>query len=298
MNTLALALVLLSTFMHAGWNLLARGERREGEFFLRMLVVSCGVGLLPAVLSEWCTRSIPPMAWVCVAGSGVCCGVYYFFLARAYQSSDFTVVYPIARALPVLVVGAADMFRGRAPSPVGWAGMVFVVLGCALAPLHAFRDVSWRRYWNRTSLWMLLTALGTVGYTLLDKVASEAVLPGPGTAARYGYFFFLFSLLAYAAGRRIFRDTSENMVSGTRENPIGGMRTALAALLNFGAYWLVLWAYQSTQRAGYIVAFRQFSIVIGVAIAFAVFKERGLAVRLTGTLLITLGLVLVALWGG
>ena len=66
---------------------------------------------------------------------------------------------------------------------------------------------------------------------------------------------------------------------------------------NFGAYWLVLWAYQLAQRAGYVVAFRQFSIVIGVALAFAVFREKGFAVRLTGALLITVGLVLIALRG-
>lgn len=74
-------------------------------------------------------------------------------------------------------------------------------------------------------------------------------------------------------------------------------KPALAALLNFGAYWLVLWAYQLSRRAGYVVAFRQFGIIIAVLVAFAVFREQGKSVRLTGTLLITAGLALIAIWG-
>ena len=48
----------------------------------------------------------------------------------------------------------------------------------------------------------------------------------------------------------------------------------------------------------YIVAFRQFSIVIGAVLAFRIYKEKGLAVRISGALLITAGLVLIAVFGG
>jgi uncharacterized membrane protein len=53
-----------------------------------------------------------------------------------------------------------------------------------------------------------------------------------------------------------------------------------------------------SRHASYIVAFRQFSIVIGVLLAFAIFKEQGVLVRMTGTLMITFGLLLIGLWGG
>jgi drug/metabolite transporter (DMT)-like permease len=170
--------------------------------------------------------------------------------------------------------------------------MLLVISGCFLAPLYSFRDFHVRSYFNRQSLWMLLTALGTVGYTLLDKVASEVVFQGPATAARYGYIFFLVSYLAYGAFLRMFdrgKDFSDSLGWGI---------TIFAACMNFGAYWLVLWAYQLSQRASYIVAFRQFSIVIGVILAFAIYKEQGRVVRLLGTLMITSGLLLIGLWGG
>lgn len=61
--------------------------------------------------------------------------------------------------------------------------------------------------------------------------------------------------------------------------------------------WLVLWAYQLGQHASYVVAFRQFSIVIGVVVAFIAYKESGFFVRIVGAVLITAGLVIVGLFG-
>jgi hypothetical protein len=52
MNPFAVVLVLVSTFMHAGWNLLARYQRSEAIFFNRMLTVVVVVGFAPGVLSE------------------------------------------------------------------------------------------------------------------------------------------------------------------------------------------------------------------------------------------------------
>ena len=292
MSPTSVTLVLASCLMHAGWNLLARAGRSEHQFVRRMLLVTAAAGLLPAAACELSAHSLGATAWACVAGSGFCCGAYYFCLVRAYGSSDFTIVYPVARSLPVLLVAIGDVVRGRSVTPGGWLGMVLVVAGCFLTPLESFRGVRLRCYVNKATIWILLTSLGTVGYTLLDKVASETVEQGPYTAARYGYVFFLIAYISYAGLAA---------VSGSREadsREIGWTFPCLAAILNFGAYWLVLWAYQFSQHAGYVVAFRQFSVVIGVVSAFLVYKEPGILVRVAGTLLITFGLLLVGIWGG
>jgi len=128
------------------------------------------------------------VAWLCVVGSGISAGVYLYFLARAYESSDFSIVYPggagftgdLRGGWGCVARAASDRGRlgGRIP---GGGGVIFV-------PIQSFRNISLKNYLNRTSLWMLLAALGTVGYTLLDKVAAETVQQSPATAARYGYF--------------------------------------------------------------------------------------------------------------
>ena len=291
MSTLPLLLVLSSTFLHATWNLLARRQRAEEAFFGRMLIAVLIPGFLPAALSEWLAPALSLRVWAYLAVSGTFCGFYYFFLARGYRDADFTVVYPLARALPVLLVGIGDVVRGRYPTPLGWMGMVLVVAGCFLVPLRSLREIAVSRYLNRASLWMTLTALCTVGYSLIDKMAAKLVPPGPASAARYEYAFYLISWLAYTGIVRLWGDAEG------KGDTIGWRLPLLAGSFNFIAYWLVLWAYQLSERASYIVAFRQFSIVIGVVLAFLIYQEEGRAVRLTATLLITGGLLIIGIGG-
>ena len=288
---MALLLVMVSAPMYAGWNLLARRQRAEGAFFSGLLRWVTVLGLAPAVLSEVLTPDIPAKAWVCVLISGCCCGLYFFFLARSYANSDFTVVYPIARALPVLLVGLGDVVRGHSPSVVSWFGMSLVAVGCVLTPLTSFKDIRWKKYVNWSSVWMVLTALATAAYSLSDKTAAEVLPRGPISAAKYGYFFFLIAFLFYHGLR--------HWLPGDTKKPqrIKQPEVALGAALNYGCYWMVLWAYQLVGQASYIVAFRQFSIVLGVVAAFVIYKERGLAVRITAAGMITAGLVIIGLWG-
>ena len=72
---------------------------------------------------------------------------------------------------------------------------------------------------------------------------------------------------------------------------------AIAGSLSMLSYWIILCVYQMTARASYVVAFRQFSIVIGVVVAFMLFHEPGRFVRILGSLVITAGLVVIGVWG-
>jgi len=286
-------IVLFSTFMHAGWNLISRYEGSVRDFYWKMLIVVVGAGFLPAVVSEYTTRSISPVAWLCLLGSGIASAMYLYGLARGYEMTDFTVVYPLVRALPVVIVAIADVLRGRMLTQIGWIGILLVAIGCLFVPLHSFSDFHLRNYFNRASIWVVLGALGSVGYTPLDKYAAETVSQGAATAARYGFFYFLLTLPPYYLFLKAFKPLDQ---TGPPKKASWKLAAA-AAFLGFAAYWLILWAYQLSPYASYIVAFRQFSIVIGVILAFWIYKEKGVAVRLTGASMITAGLILIAVWG-
>jgi drug/metabolite transporter (DMT)-like permease len=291
MTPFVILIVIISAFMHAGWNLMARYQGSERDFYLKMLATILVVGLVPAVVSEYLTRSMTTVAWLCVVGSGIGAAVYLFFLAVAYESSDFTIVYPVVRALPVVFVAMSDVLRGRYLTPAGWLGVLLVATGVLFVPLQSFKDISIKKYFNRTSLWMLLAAAGMVCYTLLDKIAAETVQQSAATAARYGYFYFVVSFFPYLVLLKYVKRV------GGKIEPTSWKLAIPAGLISFAAYWLILWAYQLVPYAGYIVAFRQFSIVIGAVLAFLIYKERGVAVRLTGAFLIASGLVFIAVWG-
>jgi len=290
MSPFVILLVLISAFMHAGWNLFARKGRNEKIFFSQMLTVISIIGFFPAILTEFITHSLTLKAWFCVIGSGFFCGVYFYSLANAYIFSDFTIVYPVSRSLPVLFVAIGDIIRGRVLSFSGWLGIFLIVIGCSLSPLTSFKDISIKRYFNRTGLWLVLTAIGTTAYTLLDKIASEVVYKGPATAARYGYFFFLMTFITYHLFLYFSGKQKEEKEIKEWKLP------SLSAFLDFGSYWLILWVYQLTDIASYVVAFRQFSILIGVILAFVIYKEKGVFVRILGAFLLTAGLIIIGVF--
>lgn len=287
-------IVLFSALMHAAWNLLARKRGRAVAFFGRTLLVVLLVGFVPCVASEWYARSIPLLSWLCMACSAICLSLYMYCLGRAYNSSDFTVVYPLVRGLPVLFTGLFDASRARFPTAAGWIGMFMVMAGCVMSPQHSFRDMRLRNYLDRAIFWVLIAAFATVGYNVFDKIAQEHVTAGYASAARYAYFLYALWCGFYWVLIRLFKvPESEEDQTGQ----LGWKWPALAAVCTFLSYSLVLFAYQIVDKAGYVVAFRQVSILFGVFVAVFAFKEQGVAIRLTGTLFMAAGLVLIAVMG-
>lgn len=297
-------LITVSCFTHASWNLLAKRRRgSELAFFRGMVVASVPISALAIGIALGFPHAFPREAFVAVLASGTICGFYYYFLGLAYSSADFSVVYPVARALPVLIFAVLEVLAGRSPSTIGWVALVMVTGGCVLAPQVSYRGFDWRRYGSRDILWMLLTSATIVGFTFFDKMGANAIKAalesdaglagrgGPASAAIHCAFFHIFSCVSYLIVHALLRPRDQ--VSGE----IGWRLPALGGLLGYASYMLVLWAFQLAERTSYLVAFRQFSIVIGVVAAFRVYRERGLAVRLPATLAIVAGIVLVVLFG-
>ncbi|MAE63808.1 MAG: hypothetical protein CMJ18_06005 [Phycisphaeraceae bacterium] len=279
--------------MHAGWNLLVKHGGDESVFLRRMMIVHGVAGLLPFVVAEFLLDPLVPTAWPFFLGSGACCGVYLLGLDRGYRATDFTVVYPVARAMPVLLVAVVEIPMGRVPTDPGWIGLILVAIGCVLAPLTSFGGFHPRAYLNRAVVWIVLAGLGTVGYSLIDNAAASSLdeLDGLIPALRYGYWYFFVSAIIYLALARCVVGPPAD------DRSIGWLRPSFAAAMCFVGYSLIIWVYQDTEQVSYVVACRQFSIVIGVVAAFVIFRERGVFVRVTAAVLITSGMLVIAAWG-
>lgn len=291
MPLFALFLVLISSFIHAGWNLIV-GSQRSSYAVLRITLVVSVVGLGPALAAEFWGQPFPATVWAYLAATAIFQACYYLGLSLGYQSGYFSTVYPIVRALPIMLVAVVDAVRGDMPTPLAWLGMGLVSIGCLVIPLESLRSFDIALYRNRTMLWIVVAALGTVGYSVLDNAAAEVMPPGPLAAARYGIFEFAFATPIYWL-----------FLKGLGQ-PTAGPNSwqswkwpAIGALGLFGAYWLILWSYQLTPQASYIVALRQLSIVIGVAVGVFLFHEPARGLRIGAAFVIAGGVACIALAG-
>ncbi len=291
MPPFAIILVVISSFIHAGWNLVL-GSQRESYTLFRINLVVTAVGLGPALAAEFWGFHFPTGVWGYIVLAGIFQTCYYFGLSKGYQSGHFTVVYPIARALPILIVAIADVVQGNAPSPTAWLGMVLVSVGCIVIPFKSLRSFEIGYYWNRTMIWIIVAALGTIGYTIVDNAAAELNKPSPLTAARYGIFEFSLATLFYWL---VLKGLGQP--TGEAKGWPGWKWPAIAAVGFFGAYWLILWSYQLSPQTSYIVALRQLSIVIGVVIGVFLFHESAPILRISASFVIAVGIAAIALAG-
>lgn len=277
-------LVLISACLHAGWNLLAHRRRGQSGLLFQIPVALAACGVVPAVVAEVADPAIDRRVLLFLAATGVCQAVYYLGLLRAYASEDFGMVYPLSRALPVLLLVAFDLARGREITVQGAAGMLLIAAGCLFAPLRSPRDFAKARYLNRTMAWVGVTAMATVGYTIADKLALEALPRGAAMAARYSVWQAVATLPFLWA-------------LTLRERPgtfRGGWGWAfVAAAFSFGSYGLVLWAYQLTAQASYVVALRQISVPLGVLASGTALGEQRATTRIVASLAVAVGAALL-----
>lgn len=274
--------------MHATWNLLVRNQRAVNMFFC--ITVVAVVGFLPIVLfAEFSAPPVLTAVPVNLGLGGLFLGLYYFGMSRSYSSGDFTVAYPLARALPVLMVACAEVALGDAPTALGWLGIVLIAAGSVVVPLQSLHELNFARYWNRTTIWILLAATGIAGYTVVDAAGLRQLPNGLPYALRYA---ILEAMVGGALYWLLLRVRGEAIVLPTRlpdwKFPI------IATLFVFGSYSLILWAFQSDERASYVIGLRQISIVLGVVAGAYLFRERGARLRIPAALVITLGVILLS----
>lgn len=313
MPPFAIALVLLSAIIHASWNLLAHSQKVSGIVFLRLSLITGLVGLPAVLLTEWRGNGFPPQVWGLQVASGLVEALYYLGLLMAYRSANFSVVYPIARALPILFLTGVDILQGQRPAPLGWVGLLLVMVGCFLAPLQSLEKIHWSDYWNPSTVWILLITFSTVGYTTVDNLAVDLLPTGAGTTAHYIVWESLLTVpflwialaiigefnppagLADDQGEIQGHLTTAVAISpaNTLEHLRGWLWSAVYALFVTSSHWLMVWSYQLSAYTSYLAALRQFSIVLGVVFAVAVFREPAAFLRITAALLILAGMLCI-----
>ena len=312
MPPFAVILVLFSTLLHASWNILAKRGSTTPELFSRVLAAIAIPGLVVGLLAEWRSALLPHI-WPLVLGAGAFQAAYFLGLTLGYRAGDLSLVYPLVRALPVVLVGIFDVARGHPPGGAGWIGLLLVLGGCLLVALPAARQHAGARIagvpqaapsWRWVAIgWATVAALGTVGYTVFDKLAAEAITAaggmGAGAAFRYGLWEFTICAACYLPlTAAVNRGSARRPAASRRTLAAGILQGVIIAALMYCTYALVLWAYQLSWQTSYVVALRQFSIVLGVVMGALLLREAAPATRVAGAMVIAGGVALLTLIGG
>jgi drug/metabolite transporter (DMT)-like permease len=301
MTAIAILLVTISAFAHAFWNLLGKRQNPSTAFFFiaSALAAVCLSPLLFVYHDIF--AYIPMRVWLWVGITSIFEAIYYIGLAGAYRHGDLSVAYPLARALPVILVAilTAALKLGNPLNLVGVAGILLVAIGCLLLPLRNVRQIRMDRSLMICCALASLAALGTTGYTLVDNQALFDLRVAPGIGlSRIEIAFFYLALcsitITLVVGIYILFSSFERSELDTIWRNGKGM-AFITGLLIVGTYGLVLTAMEYAGNVSNIAAFRQLSIPLGAILGVVVQHEPAYPAKVASIGIIFTGLVLIIL---
>ena len=302
MNIIVFLLVLLSTMMHATWNFLSKKSVPSSAFF----TISCAMASLCFI---WAMPfgNLPDISTdsgallLCIGSVGFET-LYFLGLANAYRATDISLAYPVARALPVLLIAFITpiIHPGGVPTLPGAIGLATIFTGCLLMPLKKFSDLHWKNYFNPAIIFILMAAAGTTGYTLIDaELINYFVSSGKNRIIASAQFLFVINAgIAIALGFftlfcRRERENFKQIVSSVKNvTP-----AIMAGILSSFAYIIILisMTYVDLKKLCYLQAFRQMSLPFGVLLGIFLLREPAYKPKLCGITLIVAGLIAISL---
>ncbi|MBQ4480776.1 MAG: hypothetical protein II943_09070 [Victivallales bacterium] len=301
MTWTAFLFILLSVFLHAGWNLLLK-EHKPSLAFCFLLSCCALFCMLPCIiLCPLPMMRLPWKFWACMGGSIVGELLYTSSLAHGYKLFDFSLFYPLARALPVamLAVGSFFLPLGR-QRPGAWAlvGMGILFLGCLCMASRNKRlgDSPERPAWMLW-FWAVIGATGTCFYTGFDNAATNLVKDSGvvvwGLLPSCAYFCLVEIGLVVGNGlivacipeeRKAFRE-----IFGKTWTPL------VAGFFDALCYSLVLIAYTKATNASMVFAFRQLGLPVGFLAGVLFLHEKAKRKKVIGLTAIVAGLLISVL---
>ncbi|MFP3902920.1 MAG: EamA family transporter [Armatimonadota bacterium] len=290
MSWLALALVTISAVLHAGWNYIAK-RASDSVFFLWGV---CGaVPIISALVSlgAWLFFDIPLdlSAWRLAILGGFFQALYVGFISAGYNEGDLSIVYPLARGLaPLIIAVLAWVALHEVPTVVGIIGMVLVLVGATTlaADLQGDDDAAKSPAGPGVRLALAAAAMIAV-YHVIDKAGAKS-----SNVVSY-LLMMQIVLFAFLTPFIFWRSRVAEAVSALKRD-IGSV--FVAAVFLYAAYALVV-AAMMFEEVAYIAAARNISIIFGIILGVVGLKEGRPAVRIIAGVLITAGIVTLAVGG-
>ena len=267
-------LVILSAIAHAVWNALVKsaGDRALTMVAIRTVGMMLGLVALPFV--DWPS----PESWKWLAITAVVMFSYYALLVRSYGVGDMSVVYPLARGLaPVLTTIAAFLVIGEALNAGQIAAVVMISIGIMALSFGAGA--------SRAAVgFALATGVSVATYSFFAGLGVRAA----GTVLGFQACLEIvtgFGMLCYGVVVR-----RADLVIYARRHGAVGLFAGAVSVAGFLAYLVAA----KSLPLGPVSALRETSVIFGAVLGTIVLREGFGPRRIAAAVLVTVGIVLLA----
>jgi uncharacterized membrane protein len=284
MDPVVVIMVLLSALMHALRNFFNKRALDKQAFtwwFEIFGLLFFTPVFIFVFIREGLCLSISP---IFILLSGIAHFVYWLLLTISLEKGDLSLVYPIMRSSPALVLIFSVTVLKENISTLGVLGILLVAIGVYAIHLKKFGFHELTQPFrliasNRAIQFAVLTLISVASYSVIDKMAVSHMSP---VAFAYLYPWITLSFFTFY----LFKTKSRSIIK--REWRVHKRSILACGFLGIFGYFLILLAF-TTERVSYVVGLRQFSIVFAVLLGGHFLKEKHLLIRITSSLIIFLG---------
>ena len=272
MSPVQILAALASAALHAGWNAAVKASPSPTRTMTAQMVGSALI-----VLPGLALTGLPAKpAWVWIAGSTTLNLVTVTALLRAYALAGFGVVYPLVRALSVLlVVPLAAAAAGESLSAFGLIGVGLVAAALLLIAIdRRERDAIPRKAFG----WTLAAGVATAAYVMCDAQGVRLA----GSPLSYGFAVSITNAAAMLWKQSYGPSSDRKGVSPIAVHYVAAVLPIAAAAVI--SYLLILWVWSAAPIAP-ASALRDTSAVFAILIAVAWLKEPFTRTRLLAILM-------------
>ncbi len=244
---------------------------------------------LPFLATTLWVQGIPPIGeqfWLAlVAGVIIVLSSFNLYM-KAIKASDLSVTIPMIAFTPLFLLITSPLIVGEFPRPMGLVGIVFIVIGSyvlnikqrkhgLLAPYKALLHEPGPR------LMLLVAFIWSIGANV-DKVGVSNSSP-----------FFWLTMIYLCTGVIMTPVVLWHTKSPTeiprhlKHLVVIGFFMAMAGMSQMTAITMTL--------VPYVISVKRTSILMGVIFGTLIFKEKGLRERLSGVIIMIVGVVLITL---
>lgn len=286
LQTYWVVFVAIAAISHAVWNFLLK-QSEDKTIFLWSLRIWAVIWFLPVSILLWPTQGIPlKELFFWGLGSIAFHGLYAKVLAKAYEYTDFSVLYPVARGLgPLFTVFIGITLLGEKASGSTLAGALLIFSGMMIlySGWNAKSGIQMLRSLTKNPF-PFLVGLSIAGYTVFDKLAISFI-PAIilNVIENTGQVFILSMDIRQkdkGALRKIWRESWYKM--------------AIAGFLSALAYILVLLV-MTKMPVSKVAPIRESSIIVGALLGLLFLNEKFSKEKIVGSIVIFLGVVTIVL---
>ncbi|MDQ8733880.1 DMT family transporter [Paenibacillus sp. LHD-38] len=279
MLVISIILVLCSGLAHAVWNMLAK-QSTDKAVFLWVIYMPATILLLPTLVNELAGASLSLAMWLLIGASLIMQSIYSLLLAYTYNAGDLSQVYPVMRGTPTLLIPAFGVILfDEVLALWGWIGLCFMLTGFVVMLGRSSGKG------QQASLKPMLLAM-SVGlcitiYTLIDKANLQHLSPlALLEVTNIGFVLGLTPAVVHSNRLRHVIRTHSN-------------RIWIGAILSPGSYLLFLFAARNA-NVSTVAPMREVGIVFGTLLGLFVLKESQGIRRITASVAVVMGIIMIA----